>query len=349
LDAQPPETLRCASCQQVLDASDKYCPHCGQKNITKRITVWELFQDFWDTVFSIDSKIFRTLAALLRPGKLTRCYFSGQHGRYIPPIRLFFFSLVAFVFALSLGIDSNDIELPDLGEKFRENWTYQQALEKLDSALVTSQEVVSGPQVEAFSDSLREAFLQRLPRLQDSIDLNENIHFFAEAPLVVSIDDLTNLSADSIIVLYGVKGLKDQVIQKQKIRFIQDGQGLVPSILGKLTWMILLMMPFLALFLKLLYIRRSFFFVEHLVFSFHIHAFVFLFLTLIELTSDWLTEGIILSLLLFIPLYLFFGMKYFYGQRFFKTFLKFFILGNAYLFIATFFTILTLLVGFLFF
>ena len=86
------------------------------------------------------------------------------------------------------------------------------------------------------------------------------------------------------------------------------------------------MMPFLALLLKLLYFRRNRYYVEHLFFSFHFHAFVFLLGTLLILLQNVLSGGLIAILALSIFVYLFMAMKKVYGQGFFKTFLKFILL-----------------------
>ena len=59
----------------------------------------ELLADFMD----FDSRVMRTLKPLLfRPGKLTRDYLDGRRFRYVPPLRLYIFSSLAFFFLAAL-------------------------------------------------------------------------------------------------------------------------------------------------------------------------------------------------------------------------------------------------------
>ncbi|NUO03767.1 MAG: hypothetical protein HUU01_24400, partial [Saprospiraceae bacterium] len=145
----------------------------------------------------------------------------------------------------------------------------------------------------------------------------------------------------------------------QTIKFNKSGESFPAFVMGKMIWMVLLMMPALAFILKLLYIRRKRYFVEHLVFSYHYHAFAFLIMSLALLISNtgWAkatfgdegTEVVGLLALPLILLYLFMAMRRVYRQGFFRTFLKFTFLNFSYLFIFTIALTLTLLAGFLLF
>jgi len=88
------------------------------------------------------------------------------------------------------------------------------------------------------------------------------------------------------------------------------------------------MVPFFALILKLLYMRCNRYYVEHLVFSFHVHTFIFLFLLVPVFISRWF---IVLLIIFAILLYLFTAMKRVYNQSFLKTLLKMCILLFIYL------------------
>ena len=118
--------------------------------------------------------------------------------------------------------------------------------------------------------------------------------------------------------------------------------------IGKLTLMVLLMMPFLALILKLLYIRRDFYYVEHLIFSFHYHAFVFLITTLLIFVGKYLSDWIAIPIV-GIFVYQYIAMKRVYTQSYFKTFLKFLVLNFLYMFLAIIFFSLTVLISFVLF
>ena len=108
------------------------------------------------------------------------------------------------------------------------------------------------------------------------------------------------------------------------------------------------MMPFLALILKLLYVRRDFYYVEHLIFSFHYHAFAFL------ITSGLILFGKYLSGWIAVPIvgifvYQFIAMRKVYEQGFFKTFIKFWVLFFLYQILVIFFFVIAVLMSILLF
>jgi hypothetical protein len=95
----PPRVRRCENCGTPL--LGEHCYACGQptKGLIRQFTT--ILGDFADTVFQVDSRVFRTLGPLLtRPGRLTLEYFEGHRIRYVSPVRLFvFLSILAFVAA----------------------------------------------------------------------------------------------------------------------------------------------------------------------------------------------------------------------------------------------------------
>ena len=103
--------------------------------------------------------------------------------------------------------------------------------------------------------------------------------------------------------------------------------------------MMFVLLPIVALLLKLFYIRSKRYYVEHFVFMLHIHAMVFvamlLFLLLVFGTMHlpWLEPfkdkaGSVI--LWYVMIYLFLAMRFFYRQSWFKTALKFFLLVFSY-------------------
>ncbi len=96
--------------------------------------------------------------------------------------------------------------------------------------------------------------------------------------------------------------------------------------------------PLLALGLKLLYIRRPFFCVDHLVFALHFQSFLFLVFVLARLANmaglASLYPGVLTYLAagaLIVPLYLLLSLKRVYGQAWPWTLAKCGLLGVLYL------------------
>ena len=95
----------------------------------------------------------------------------------------------------------------------------------------------------------------------------------------------------------------------------------------------------MALVLKVLYPLSRRYFVEHLLFVIHYHAFFFLILTLLILFArfapwirvpDFAVTLTIVAASLYIPVYLYMAMRQVYGQGRFLTFLKYVALVVSY-------------------
>lgn len=110
-----------------------------------------------------------------------------------------------------------------------------------------------------------------------------------------------------------------------------------PFVLGNSLWIILLMMPFLAIILKLLYFRHDYYYMEHLIFSFHAHSFAFIFFALICFDMKTVYPNPLLVFVGFVLLfiYLYKSLRKVYQQGRLKTFVKL-LIANAIYFILFF-------------
>jgi hypothetical protein len=91
---------------------------------------------------------------------------------------------------------------------------------------------------------------------------------------------------------------------------------------------IFLLAPMTALVLKLLYFRRSRFYLEHLIFALHWHALIFVIL-LVILFNPWTPLDVALALCT--PLYLLFALRHVYRQSWPRSVLKHQIVMWSYL------------------
>ena len=100
-----PKTL-CANCGAEL--LGPHCYSCGQpvKGMVRHLG--SILHDVLDTVFNIDSRIFRTILPLFfKPGYLSNEYFAGRRVRYVTPFRLYFFLSVAAFLLIQIGLDAS--------------------------------------------------------------------------------------------------------------------------------------------------------------------------------------------------------------------------------------------------
>jgi hypothetical protein len=90
---------RCDNCGAAV--SGRYCAACGQRLEPPVHSLWHFAQVATEDLTHADSRLWRTLAALLfRPGYLTREFLAGRRARYLPPVRLYLvISVVFFLWA----------------------------------------------------------------------------------------------------------------------------------------------------------------------------------------------------------------------------------------------------------
>ncbi|MCC8087762.1 MAG: DUF3667 domain-containing protein [Rikenellaceae bacterium] len=80
---------RCKNCDTVLQSA--YCPECGQRSDTRRLTFRHCFIDTFSAFLIFDTRCLRTLKMLfIRPGEMMRSYISGNRVSYMNPFTLLF-------------------------------------------------------------------------------------------------------------------------------------------------------------------------------------------------------------------------------------------------------------------
>jgi len=94
-------TARCDNCGAAVNG--RYCAACGQRLEPPVHSLWHFAQVATEDLTHADSRLWRTLAALLfRPGYLTHEFLAGRRARYLPPVRLYLvISVVFFLWASS--------------------------------------------------------------------------------------------------------------------------------------------------------------------------------------------------------------------------------------------------------
>jgi Protein of unknown function (DUF3667) len=87
--AQPAApAARCENCGAPVSAC--YCSACGQRVEPPVHSLWHFAKLACEDLTHADSRLWRTLTALLfKPGYLTREFLSGRRARYLPPVRLY--------------------------------------------------------------------------------------------------------------------------------------------------------------------------------------------------------------------------------------------------------------------
>lgn len=333
---QFPDHTTCTNCGEPLWSDTVFCPQCGQKLYQGPPSFRQLFADFFETVFNLDNRLFRTLKDLAVPGRLTNRFLAGQQKPYFHPLRLFFVSGVLMVAAFSFCATNSIGDTLDESVEARRAIAYKSLHTKnLQAAIDSIKQTYPGPDVAAAADSLLNRLSSKATDKSFIGYLNYEGGFtFTPKELDFSHTDYMLLTPEEIVQKYEIKGLINQYQVKQIIRLTRVGLPGVTALMGQIIWGLVMLVPLAALLLKLLYIRRKRKYVEHFIFTLHVHAFLFLvmFLAALELLfagSTWvLIFGLIGSLIYFLL-----ALKSVYGQKWGKTLVKGGLLGLGYLFL----------------
>lgn len=340
----------CRNCQAEMPEHSLYCPKCSQKNTDGRIPIFAFVKDLFEHLFNLDSRLLRTGLGLFIPGKLTQEFFNGKHKSFAMPSRLFFVSTLLF-FAILSFLVSDKVK----GEMIQGDMFDIEKNTKSTAEIIEGVEKVKNqfngnipPEVQIQLDSIVTQALQDTTK-NSLIDIT----LFSGTTYNFEAIDFKNLTADSMIQKYKIENFSDKIFFKQGYKLRKDPKSLITTLIGNLTWVLLLLIPSMALIFKLLYIRRKKYYVEHLVFLFHIHAFALLVgsvtilvIYFLEINTEdkspiWLIGGMFL--------YNIFALKRVYQQGWIKTFIKLFLIFISYMIVLMLSISIVLMASFLLF
>ncbi|MGB3466922.1 MAG: DUF3667 domain-containing protein [Cyclobacteriaceae bacterium] len=100
---------QCINCETTLRGN--YCHACGQRNISKRITIRTLVDDFTSKWLGWDNKFLRTIKALtLQPGLVANKYIGGNRVSFVGPLGYAFLTSAIMILSFNwLGVDYGEL------------------------------------------------------------------------------------------------------------------------------------------------------------------------------------------------------------------------------------------------
>lgn len=296
----------CLNCGAPL--TSKFCSQCGQKDLPRRQALGDLSINFISSFFSFESKFFKTFISLLfKPGVLIREYNESKREQYYHPARMYVFLSFVFFLLFTLMPDAVEVNIQDEnGELSRE-----EKRQLVDSLTTTSLKNFTPKPLEEY-DSIQNA-----------------------KPVHKRDGTWERYFQERLILLQQKRGWDEKTIWKS---FGESLQANIPK-------MVFFLLPIFALILKLLYIRKDFYYSEHLVFTVFFYDFLFLvgiFGLFFSLVS-W-PEWINFFVFLYINFYLYKAMHRVYGQSRVKTIVKFFLVTGVFFFCIIFAFVINALV-----
>ncbi len=342
----------CENCGAPL--TGHYCGQCGQAAVDYRRSFRHVIADVLDSFLNWDSKFFATIALLiLKPWRLTNEFLAGKRVRYVNPLRLYLLASILFFFAVNYGAKGLKFEPGKLSPKDRA---------ELEADLK------KGDLPPAAREKLEALLRESSPAPTPSPSTN------ASAPPPIAPSPLPAAGTDKQRQEYGKIGQRPFVVfdqaksttpferwiegrAKEKMGEHGTKMGLfIATLFSNLPYMMLCCIPLFAFVLKILYVRRHIFYIDHLIYALHIHTFAYTGIMLIVLATIGLNRVVpgavagwtIAFLWIAFVVQIFLSIRRVYRQGWFISTLKFFMGGFVYLIVisaalaATFFITLLL-------
>lgn len=363
-------TENCLNCGEVL--TGQHCSHCGQPATVRVLSLWGLTKDVIGDLLDADSRVWRTLWPLaFRPGLLTQEFLRGRRASYTPPFRMYLvLSLVFFVLA-SFDDPGSEVavQLDDGGTniQLRQGGSPPEGAPEPDGAVppdpaatppppaATPAAPAPQPTLDAETRRLIDQLVKRVPA-----DARQELRAELETSLAAATPEERAATARLVADPCGEENFKVEgapFLERYEPRLrdacrkiVADQQSFGRALWNNIPKMMFIFLPLIAAALSLLYVRSGRYYVEHLLFVVHFHAFFFLtgivvllLERLAELSTGVVANGLAAAqavvgsvLVFYVPVYLLKAMRRVYAQSWWKTVPKYALLGIAYLFCMVF-------------
>ena len=342
-------------------------------------------KEFVDNYLGLDSKMAHSaLPFLFNPGALTNRFNEGRIKHFIHPVRLYLVMSLFYFFTISYllsGFDlrtfedeaeltsatinelrydddleflSDSTKMSLLGDSLAARFTNVQTFNQLFDSLKTT------PELEELKDMEISLAGIELPG-EDEEKFIDKMHRLARNRRVTDEAFLDSLrgrnSEDSPFDTTFFSASQIEHLTKQTRKIFENDQGFKNFVLGNLPFMMFILIPLFAGILKLLYARRKHLYIKHVVHALHIHSFVYLLyglglLLIFKLISsnveNYEAWRSILGLVFFVitTTYAYISFLKVYKQGWFKSLIKFWIVGAIYGFLLNTFFFLEIGISF---
>ncbi|MDB5205000.1 MAG: hypothetical protein JWR72_75 [Flavisolibacter sp.] len=322
----------CLNCDTQVHG--RFCHVCGQENIVTKEKFWSLAKHFVYDILHFDGQFFYTLKYIFtKPGFVARQYAEGKRASFIHPIRMYLFtSAIFFLIFFSVqrvNVGNDDIYAQMDNESRTELATAWQI--KLDK---NTKDTLLQKKISLLRDTFEKINPDDPIWQSESRSIQFGQRTYNSLP---EYDSIQNTLADSEKDSWFQTLVYRQVIKLNEKygRGNEGASALLEALLHKLPYFLFLSLPFFALILKLLYIRRkNFYYSDHAVFTLYHYILSFILLLIMFGFSalggrtGW---GIFTILnvvtVLSWPMYLYLQLKRFYQQSRLKTIGKFLLLN----------------------
>jgi len=322
-----------------------YCAECGQAAVDYRRSFRHVIADMLESFLNWDSKFFATIALLiLKPWRLTNEFLAGKRVRYVNPLRLYLLASILFFFAVNFGAKDLRFEPGKLSPKDRADLETELKDEDLPPAA---------------REKLKALLRESSPSPASSPSTNTPAPAPSASPTAdKQKQEYGKIGERPFVFSDGAKSPFERWIEaRAKEKMGEHGTKMgyfIATLFSNLPYMMLCCIPLFALVLKVLYVRRRIFYIDHLIYALHIHTFFYVGIMLIVLATIGLNRvapgpiaGWIIALLwITFVVQIFLSIRRVYRQGWFISIFKFLFGGFVYFIVlvaalvATFFATL---------
>jgi len=346
-------TENCLNCGEVL--TGQHCSHCGQRAKVRVLSLWGLTRDVLGDLVDWDSRVWRTLRPLaFKPGLLTQDYLRGRRANYTPPFRMYLILSVAFFLLASLGNDPGaafQVDSDESGPNLQLRVGGENSAEPAAATeAAPAPAAPAAPTLDPETRRLFDAVVRRAPekdRARVRAELETELGKLTPqqiAPVRKVLND--PCSAENFKIEIGPLGERyGPRLREACSRIVADTPSFGRALYENIPKMMFLFLPLIGVVLYVLYLGSGRYFVEHLLFVVHYHAFFFLGGLVILLLGRLATAatdtgtgtafsvaegGTIAAFVVYVPYYLYRAMRRVYGQGRIVTLAKYAVLCVAY-------------------
>jgi hypothetical protein len=334
----------CLNCGTILEG--KFCPNCGQENLQMKESFGHMMNHAISDYFHFDDQFFSTMKPLfLKPGFLSNEYIAGRRIRYLHPVKMYIFiSLVYFVLLFQTSFKPD--KAPENNNKQVNKKTLVAVNKTLDSAAQAPDMPAIGKSFIADAKKKNEAALaNKIDTSDENYDIRDNTkgyripgstHDTTYAQYLADQQKLPPAERNGFIVrTFNRKALEYRQEYGSRTREViyDEFKHNVPK-------MMFLILPLCALLFQIAFWRNKKYYVEHLIYTFHLHCFLFLFLSIIMVleliipaswgVNSWLTTIATVGIIW----YLYKSMRVYYHRSPFRTVTK--LIGVSFMYSIVF-------------
>ena len=307
----------CANCSSLRH--EKYCSACGQNDREFCRSLPPMLWDLLQEAFELDGRLVKSIKLLLfSPGALSAAFSANQRAAYISPIRLYLFTSLLFFFVVSA---TSDFDL----KNFAADQAGETPVITISTPTKDNEPVITQSPTQDSVVRFKKWIDKKLHGDIDRILSEQSIPTDILRSTISALDEDQTLDQDPGVI-FGF-------ILDQLVRSLADPRGTITDFIDNVPIALFFLLPAYAMLLKLLYLRANKFYVEHFVFSLHLHAFAFIVFSInaaIPENESALTDTAESLLVLTFAVYYFLALRRYYQQGRRKTMLKYIVLVGMY-------------------